>query len=153
MSPCNTGPRLAQTLIVLATSGLLSAAPELQGQTGGARRFDRALALEDAPYTSANVSIGDLDRDGHLDIVLVKGRHWPLVDYLLRGDGTGDFAPAAPVGKVADRSYSGVLVDMDSDGDLDLVVSNDSPDPKVVYLNDGTGRLERASEFGKPDWN
>src|SRR6187431_1928740 len=49
--------------------------------------FDRVLQLEQTSETSANVSIGDLDGDGRLDIVLVKGRHWPLVDRVLLGDG------------------------------------------------------------------
>lgn len=42
------------------------------------RSFDRHLALEDSAATSANVSIGDVNADGHQDILLVKGRHWPV---------------------------------------------------------------------------
>lgn len=116
-------------------------------------RFDRVLLLEDSAATSANASIGDLDADGHLDIVLVKGRHWPLVDLILKGDGAGGFAPAQPVGETADRSYSGELVDIDADGDLDIVISNDDPDPKIVHMNDGTGRFTRGSTFGRPEWS
>lgn len=110
------------------------------GQAGGARTFDRHVHLEDAAATSANVSIGDVNRDGHQDIVLVKGRHWPLDDLVLLGLGNGSFQPAYPLGSQPDRSYSGVLVDMDGDGDLDVVVSNDTPDPKIMHLNDGRGR-------------
>jgi len=103
--------------------------------------------------TSANVSLGDVDGDGHLDVVLVKGRHWPLLDMVLLGGGDGTFLPAYPVGPDADRSYSGILVDMDQDGDLDVVVSNDSPDPKLVHLNDGNGRFQVGFTFGEPGWN
>jgi hypothetical protein len=119
----------------------------------GSRRFDRELALEDSAATSANVGIGDLDGDGSLDLVLVKGRHWPLLNLVLLGDGAGVFEPAYPVGDVPDRSYSGVLIDIDMDGDLDLIVSNDDPDPKLVHLNDGTGRFEVGSTFGRPEWS
>lgn len=119
----------------------------------GARRFERALALEDSGYTSANASVGDVNRDGNLDIVLVKGRHWPLQNLVLLGNGKGTFGKPVPVDTAADRSYSGVLVDMDGDGALDMVVSNDSPDRKKVYRNDGTGRYTLTSVFGKPDWN
>jgi reactive intermediate/imine deaminase len=118
-----------------------------------ARRFDRSLALEDSGFTSANASIGDVDRDGHLDIVLVKGRHWPLQNLVRLGNGDGTFRPATPIDTAADRSYSGVLVDLDGDAALDLVVSNDSPDTKKVYRNDGTGRYTLVATFGRPEWN
>jgi VCBS repeat protein len=114
--------------------------------------FDRVLLLEQTSETSANVGIGDVDGDGRLDIVLVKGRHWPLVDRVLRGDGAGHFKSAYDLGTASDRSYSGRLVDLDGDGDLDVVISNDEPDPKLVYLNDGKGHFHVGSSFGKPEW-
>ncbi|MFZ9899332.1 MAG: FG-GAP-like repeat-containing protein [Gemmatimonadaceae bacterium] len=132
-----------------AAVGAASAA----GTGPGARRFERALALEDSGYTSASASVGDVNRDGHQDIVLVKGRHWPLQNLVLLGDGRGHFQRPIPVDTAADRSYSGILVDLDRDGALDLVVSNDSPDAKKLYRNDGTGRYRLITTFGDPDWN
>ena len=115
-------------------------------------KFDRLVKLEETGATSANVSLGDVNGDGHIDAVLVKGRHWPLTDRVLLGDGKGGFAPAQDLGSSSDRSYSGVLVDLDLDNDLDVVVGNDMPDPKLVYLNDGTGRFQVSSSFGRPEW-
>jgi hypothetical protein len=115
-------------------------------------RFDRVLLLEQTTETSANVSIGDLDNDGNPDIVLAKGRHWPLVDRVLLGDGRGGIASAYDLGAASDRSYSGRLADMDGDGDLDVVISNDAPDPKRIYLNDGKGRFSAGPTFGRPEW-
>lgn len=115
--------------------------------------YDRSVLLETTSETSANASIGDVNGDGHADIVLAKGRHWPLVDRVLLGDGRGAFPSAHDLGTASDRSYSGHLVDLDADGDLDVVVSNDDPDPKLVYLNDGTGHFRPGSSFGRPEWS
>jgi hypothetical protein len=140
---------------MLGTAILLSCAPAATPEDDpptGLLSFERSILLEDEAATSANVSMGDLDQDGHLDIVLVKGRHWPLTDILLMGDGAGGFRAPRQLAEVADRSYSGVLVDIDADGDLDIVISNDDPDPNVVYLNDGQGGFTAGSSFGEGEW-
>lgn len=115
-------------------------------------RFDRTLELEKTAATSANVSLGDLDGDGSLDIVLAKGRHWPLLSRVLLNDGHGGFPVARDLGSTPHRSYSAVLADLDGRGFLDVVVGNDAPDPKVVYLNDGKGNFRPGSTFGHPQW-
>src|SRR6185369_12232251 len=114
--------------------------------------FTRVLLLEQTSETSANVSIGDLNGDGFPDLVLSKGRHWPLIDRVLLNDGHGKFPNAHNLGDVADRSYSVTLADIDRDGDLDVVVGNDAPDPKRVYANDGKGNFTLLSTFGHPEW-
>jgi len=114
-------------------------------------QYDRTVLLESTSETSANVSIGDVNGDGNPDIVLAKGRHWPLVDRVLLGDGRGGFPAVHDLGTASDRSYSGHLVDLDGDGDLDVAISNDK-DAKLVYLNDGTGHFRPVSTFGEPDW-
>jgi VCBS repeat protein len=115
-------------------------------------RFDRVLLLETSAETSANVGVGDLDGNGTLDIVLAKGRHWPLVDRVLLGDGHGAFPVSHDLGVAPDRSYSARLADLDADGDLDVVLSNDAPDPKLVYRNDGHGNFDVGSTYGHPEW-
>ena len=130
------------------------AATAAQPDTGPASfpRFDHVLPLETTSETSANVSIGDLNGDGYLDLVLAKGRHWPLVDRVLLSDGHGHIVSAYNLGEASDRSYSGLLADLDKDGDLDVVISNDAPDPKRIYLNDGKGHFSVGSTFGHAEW-
>jgi hypothetical protein len=115
-------------------------------------RYDHTVELETTTETSANVEFGDLNGDGNLDIVLAKGRHWPLINRVLFGDGKGGILRSHDLGTVADRSYSGRLVDIDKDGDLDVIISNDKPASKLVYHNDSKGSFEVGSKFGHPDW-
>lgn len=140
--------KMPRTRTLLA---LCSAALPLQEPPG--RVFTREVLLEEASETSANASVGDLDKDGDLDLLLAKGRHWPLRDRVLLNDGKGGFAEAHDLGEEPDRTYSAVLSDLDGDGDLDVVISNDQPDPKRIHLNDGHAVFHVAGTWGEPSWS
>lgn len=157
MSGCNKLDRPAATITSMSTR-LAAASIVLAVVSAGAQskplpRFDRVLLLETTSEDSANVHIGDVNGDGHLDIVLAKGRHGGLIDRVLIGDGRGAFPTAYDLSPVADKTYSGNLVDLDRDGDLDVVISNDTPDPKRIYLNDGKGRFREADTYGRAEWS
>jgi hypothetical protein len=134
---------LVFVLGIAAMSGQRAAAP---------RSFDTVVYLETTSEDSANVSLGDLDGDGDLDVVLAKGRHSPLLDRVLINDGKGHFV-ASDLGPIADRTYTAALADLDRDGDLDVLTSNDSPDKKLVYLNNGKGQFSVAGTWGAPEWS
>jgi hypothetical protein len=114
--------------------------------------YDRVRLLEEKGETSAGVSIGDLNGDGRLDLVLAKGRHWPLHDRVLLNDGKGGY-DASNLGSMPDRTYSAALADVDLDGDLDIVSSNDAPDRKLIYKNNGRGTFTESSTFGEKTWS
>jgi hypothetical protein len=140
--------RVIPGVLVLA----MLASPAALGQDPALRLFDRELLLETTSETSASVSLGDIYGDGHLDIVLAKGRHWPLNNILLRNDGKGHFTSGV-LGDAPDRTYTAALADLDGDGHLDIVVSNDRPDKKLIYLNDGKGHFRVGGTFGQPEWS
>ena len=119
---------------------------------GGLRSF-RIVPLETVSETSANASIGDLNGDGHPDIVLAKGRHWEVLSRIFLGDGHGNFAPGPPLPGKATKTYSASLADMTKSGHLDIVLSNDEPEPKLILLNDGKGHFTVGGTYGDPKWS
>jgi hypothetical protein len=135
--------RLSLTILAAGFAVLLGFA--------AAPAFD-IVPLETVSETSSNASIGDLNGDGKPDIVLVKGRHWQLTTKIFFGDGKGHFVPGPALPSNATKSYSGSLADMTKSGHLDIVLSNDSPDPKLVLVNDGRGHFKVGGTYGDPKW-
>ena len=92
----------------------------------------------DTDYT-ISVVLGDVDGDGHLDLVAGNNGQ-PNKLYL--NDGSGGFpginTPGTAIGSETDTTFSVVLGDVDGDGDLDLVAGNEDQFNKL-YLNDGSG--------------
>jgi hypothetical protein len=142
--------RALASLVAVAVAVVLPGASTQD--TRALPRFATAIQLETTSDPSANVSIGDLDHDGDLDIVLAKGRHDPYVDKVLLNDGNGHFV-TSDLGPTADRTYTAALADLDGDRDLDVVISNDTPDQKLLYFNDGKGRFTVAGTWGDPKWS
>src|SRR5256885_11457682 len=73
--------------------GTLSTSSQGESSRAGGLRWFEIVPLETVSETSANASIGDLNGDGHLDIVLAKGRHWAVPSRIFFGDGKGNFTP------------------------------------------------------------
>jgi hypothetical protein len=153
-SPRTPGRSMRRTVLysltLAAAAGLLVLRANVPA--GGLRTFE-IVPLETVSQTSSNASIGDLNGDGHPDIVLVKGRHWQLTSLIFFGDGKGHFTPGPALPSKATRSYSVSLADMTRRGHLDIVLSNDQPDPKLILLNDGKGNFTIGGTYGDPQWS
>ena len=141
-------PLLTAILLTLS-SGKQRPSPRQTPQPNLRLSFAIVL-LETVSETSANAGIGDVNGDGSPDIVLAKGRHWPVPSHVFLGDGHGHFTPGPDLPSEATKSYSASLADMTKSGRLDMALSNDQPEPKLVLTNDGRGNFHVAATYGKP---
>jgi hypothetical protein len=82
------------------------------------------------PIAPATITSGDVDGDGHVD-VLVGNRGLDVLDgeaWVLAGDGGGSLAdPVAPPGVVVLAPAFLELVDLDGDGRLDVIDADHDP--------------------------
>ncbi|HZD03872.1 MAG TPA: VCBS repeat-containing protein, partial [Longimicrobiales bacterium] len=110
-----------------------------------------AMGLRVESGTTRQASWVDYDGDGDLDLFLAL-RDGP--NLLFRQDPSGTGSPrfvdvAAELGVDDPRHTVGaVWVDLDADGDLDLVTANMDGDANGVWRNDGTGFTDVAPELG-----
>ncbi|MCY3820669.1 MAG: FG-GAP-like repeat-containing protein [Gammaproteobacteria bacterium] len=93
----------------------------------------------------SGVAAGDYDRDGDVDLFIVRGDLGP--NLLYRNDGDLRFAEVAAQAGVAftrpgNRTYrhgSPAMADLDGDGDLDLLMPGLDGDPSFIFSNEGDG--------------
>src|SRR2546427_10111795 len=87
-----------------ALATLTGQSPVESFKAGGLRSFE-IVPLETVSETSANASIGDLNGDGHPDIVLGKGGHWEVPSRIFFGNGKGNFTPGPAIPSGTAKTY------------------------------------------------
>lgn len=86
----------------------------------------------------------DLDGDGDLDLAVGTGSVFgPGRVIILRNEGDGTFAETGRL-PVGDFPHAATAVDLDGDGDPDLVTANRSSDDLSVLMNNGDGTFTGA---------
>jgi hypothetical protein len=114
------------------------------------------------------VTAGDIDHDGDLDLFIGQQRpgyqtgdiptpYFDATDsfpsYLLVNDGQGSFHDATPDSglgeKARRRNFSASFVDLDEDGDLDLVLTSDFSGTDI-FTNDGQGHFTDRTDTLHP---
>ncbi|WP_165229541.1 peroxidase family protein [Aquisphaera insulae] len=132
-------------LVVLAGSGVVTVLLN-DGQGGFLPRIDRGLSgiLQASATIGGQLALGDLDRDGNLDVVLGTSLNGQVVR--LFGDGTGHF-PTTSTLAVDGRPDGVAIADIDGDGNLDLAVGRRSAASVAVFLGDGTGAFPVRRDF------
>ena len=134
----------------------------------GELRFEDVTLLSGVGYSETGkteagmgVDMGDVDGDGLLDLFVTNLDLEPNELYLNRGDGTFRIATyPSGVGEVSLPwvGFGTGLVDLDNDGDLDILVGNGHiidnielyrknnrhAQPKLLHLNRGDGTFEEV---------
>jgi FG-GAP-like repeat/Collagen triple helix repeat (20 copies) len=105
--------------------------------------FDRALPGNGSGEGHA-IAVGDVDEDGHLDIVAAGGYGSEGV-YLLRGDGHGTLGTREVAIPDDGEPTSVALTDVNGDGHLDIVASNLHDGRVIVGLGDGHGSFTTST--------
>ncbi len=95
---------------------------------------------------------GDFTSDGHVDLVVGSSAFdtpfeiCPRDLTVLAGDGSGGFVPTGVFPSPATLSGMAAL-DLNADGSLDIVATNDLNNSLSVFIGDGAGRLGFADEY------
>jgi hypothetical protein len=118
------------------------------GRGGFTRARGSPFPIGPSPYP---IDVGDVNGDGHPDIVAPNSGPNNRTVTVLLGDGRGGFrpAPGSPF-TTATGPYHAVLGDVNGDGKPDIVATHDDSDKVSILLGDGRGgfRLAPHSPFG-----
>jgi len=109
----------------------------------------RLPAADDA---TTDLVLADVNRDGKLDLYVANDGQQ---DRLLLGNGKGTFTDqtAVRLPKRSDATVSVIAVDVDNDGDLDVIAGNRLNQPNRLFLNNGAGFFKEAPSGDLPAQN
>ena len=123
----------------------------LRGIGHWASRIPIALGFLD-PAGKHGLCVGDVNGDGLDDLYIIEPAGLPNKLYVQNPDGTATDVSAESGVDILDPATSALLLDLDNDGDQDLIVT---ALPGLLFLeNDGTGkftpRAPKATPMGLP---
>lgn len=122
--------------VVLASDGSVELL--VNNGNGGLARVQPSPIAPQPRAAGNQVLVGDLDRDGRDDVVVLLDSLPPAV-FLARGAGFMDVTATNVPATLAVPRSRGVLVDVDGDGDLDLVLASSGGMQPVLLANNGAG--------------
>ena len=134
--PVTSGARAGFTLMDSAVTGVT-----FTNLLVGDAYFTNAVA-----HNGSGVALGDVDGDGRTDLYLC-GLNGTNQLYRNRGQWRFEPMPLGEAACVGQMSTGAVLVDVDGDGDLDLLVNGIAAGTRL-FLNDGHGRWTEKRDSG-----
>jgi hypothetical protein len=110
----------------------------------GSRKFNSVLLA--GTSRAIALATGDLNHDGHVDVVIPDLVFKQLLVYL--GDGHGAFTvPTGLLAATATQSFTAAMGDLDGDGNADLVLG-DLVVPRIAfYHGTGDGHFQAAQQL------
>lgn len=138
----HTATRAQRPLFQEITTAVIDPASPVAAQFGvpldvWMARLDSVLTRDSNGHHG--VSVGDADGDGHEDLYVAQPSGLPNRLLRNRGDGTFEDATERSGLGLLDDTAQSLFVDVDNDGDQDLVLAT-SVQP-LLFVNDGHGRF------------
>lgn len=101
-------------------------------------------------WETREVDLGDIDRDGDLDLLMANVNFLQNKDAqnrLFLNDGNGIFIDVTTQSLPKEKMHSidGDFIDFDGDGDLDIVTANGFGNGFEFYENDGFGKFQNST--------
>ena len=119
----------------------------LYGEEHWLRRIEKIHHMVDVER--CGMAVGDVNGDGLEDVYLCQGGGLPNLLFVQNSDGTATDQSAPSGSDWLDHTNSALLVDLNNDGDQDLVLA--IPSRVLVMENDSTGIFKLATEIPTDD--
>ncbi|MEL6250739.1 MAG: FG-GAP-like repeat-containing protein [Bacteroidota bacterium] len=94
---------------------------------------------------STGSSWADFDNDGDMDLYVTNASNQKNFFYVNNGDGTFTKNTSSIISSEQGQSHGSGWLDLENDGDLDLIVGNDADNPNFLYTNNGDGTFTKQS--------
>jgi len=144
-----TRSQTSEPLFRDVTAAALGHNPDFDRQFGPGVDYWRTVidgALAPDIFGNNGVAVADVDGDGLDDFYVCQTSGLPNRLFRNRGDGTFDDVTEASGVGILDSTSMALFVDVDNDGDQDLIVSTWKK--PLLFLNDGGGRfVEKPGAF------
>ncbi len=114
----------------------------------GQANFDNQIEFGTRTDSTIDVAVGDVNADGHPDLLLANRDGQPNV--WLINDGKLNFEQSRSFGDPRSPSRAATVGDFNNDGNLDWAVGNIGQ-TNQVFLGDGEGGVAAVVDFGQAD--
>ena len=112
----------------------------------GDAKFEKRIEFGTATDSTIEVEVGDVNGDGHVDLVLANRDGQP--NAWLLNDGQLKFSRSIEFGNPKSQSRAVAVGDFNGDGKLDWAIGNIQQRNKL-FLGDGSGGVASEIEFGR----